>query len=258
MLSCGGRSTKASARAPADPVAAPGTARYPRRMTKTIVVAGFGPGISTAVAERFGKAGFQVALVARNAERLAAGVKALEGKGIRAQAFPADLGDPSKAQAVVGQVRKALGPIDTIVWTAYSGAAGDALAADATEVRAALEIATGSLLAAVREALPDLRARKGSVLVTNGGYGLFDPQIDAMGAQGAMGLSMANSAKHKLVGMLAQKLRGDDVYVGEVMVLGMVKGSAFDQGNANIEAADVAEKFWTLSTARTETFTQIA
>ena len=34
-------------------------------MTKTIIVAGFGPGISSAVAERFGKEGFTIALVAR-------------------------------------------------------------------------------------------------------------------------------------------------------------------------------------------------
>jgi len=30
-------------------------------MTKTILVAGYGPGISTAVAERFGAEGFQIA-----------------------------------------------------------------------------------------------------------------------------------------------------------------------------------------------------
>jgi NADP-dependent 3-hydroxy acid dehydrogenase YdfG len=47
-------------------------------MAKTIVVVGFGPGISTAVAEKFGSSGFAVALVARNEERLAAGVKALK------------------------------------------------------------------------------------------------------------------------------------------------------------------------------------
>ena len=40
---------------------------------KTIMIAGFGPGISTAVAERFGREGFQLALVARNQDRLDAG-----------------------------------------------------------------------------------------------------------------------------------------------------------------------------------------
>ena len=52
-------------------------------MTKTIIVGGYGPGIATSVAEKFGSQGYAVALVARNAERLAAGVKALEAKGIK-------------------------------------------------------------------------------------------------------------------------------------------------------------------------------
>lgn len=227
-------------------------------MKKTILLAGFGPGISTALAERFGQAGFQIALVARDAGRMAEGVKALEGKGIHARAFPADLADPARVRAVVGEVRSAMGPIDALAWVTYRGGAGDVLTANSDELRATMDVATTSLVAAVREALPDLRERKGAVLVTNGGYGLFDDKIDSIGAKyGAMGLSMANSAKHKLVGMLAHKLRDDGVYVGEVMVLGLVKGTAFDSGNAAIEAASVASKFWDLYTRRTETFAQV-
>ena len=228
-------------------------------MTRTIVVAGYGPGISNAVAERFGSADFQVALVARNAARLDEGVRELGAKGIRAQAFPADLGDPAQARAVIERVRKAMGPIDTIAWVAYSGGAGDVTKADSSELRAALEIATTSLAAAVKEALPDLRARKGAVLVTNGGFGLFDEKVDAYAAQiDAMGLSIANSAKHKLVGLLAPKLRADGVYVGEVMVLSTVKGTAFDTGGGpSIDAATVGKRFWELHEARSPTFTQV-
>lgn len=61
-----------------------------RSMFKTIVVVGFGPGISTAVARKFGAEGFAVALVARNEGlppeegRLAERVAALKAKGIAA------------------------------------------------------------------------------------------------------------------------------------------------------------------------------
>jgi NADP-dependent 3-hydroxy acid dehydrogenase YdfG len=44
---------------------------------KTIIIGGFGPGISTAVAEQFGSNGFSLALIGRNAERVAAGAKEL-------------------------------------------------------------------------------------------------------------------------------------------------------------------------------------
>jgi len=227
-------------------------------MAKTIFVAGYGPGISNAAAERFGKAGFKVALVSRSADRLDQGVEKLGTKGVEARAFRADLGDAAQVRDVVGRVRKEMGPIDAIVWVAYNGAAGDLTKADPAELRGVLDLSTTSLVAAVNEALPDLRAQKGAVLVTNGGFGLFDEKVDALVAQtNAMGLAIANAAKHKLVGVLSQKLRGEGVFVGEVMVLNVVKGTAFDQGSGTLEASAVGAKFWELYEKRSQTFVQI-
>jgi short-subunit dehydrogenase len=222
-------------------------------MAKTIIVGGYGPGISTGVAEKFGREGFQVAIVARNADKLGAGVKSLEAKGIKAAAFSADLGDADAVRAVVGKVRASLGPITAIHWNAYAGDAGDLLNAEPAAIRRALDVAVVGLTVAVQESLADLKAQKGGVLVTNGGFGVVDPKVDAFAGQiGAMGLSMANAAKHKLVGLLAEKLREDGVYVGEVMVMSVVKGTAWDQGGATLEASTIANKFWELYQARTD------
>jgi NAD(P)-dependent dehydrogenase (short-subunit alcohol dehydrogenase family) len=229
-------------------------------MSKTIIVAGYGPGISKAVAQKFGAEGFAVALVARRADKLAAGVKALEGAGVKAAAFPANLGDPAAAREVVKKVRAALGPITVLQWTAYDGGAGDLTTADAAAIRGVLDVGITGFLAAVQEALPDLRKeRDAAVLVTNGGLGYFDPKVDAVGVQwNAMGLSVANAAKHKLVALLSVKLAPDKVYVGEVMVLGSIKGSAFDSGQATIEAATVAGRFWDLYKARSAVTADVA
>jgi NADP-dependent 3-hydroxy acid dehydrogenase YdfG len=224
-------------------------------MAKTILVVGFGPGISTATAEKFGAAGFSVALVARNEERLAAGVKALKAKGIEAAAFPGEAGDPAAIRAIVKKASAALGPITVIQWTAYGGGeAGDLLKTDPAAVRSVFDVAVVGLVAAVQEALPDLKATKeGAVLVTNGAFGDVDPQVDAYAASGGfMGLALANAAKHKLVGLLAERLKGDGVYVGEVVVAGSVKGTAWDSGNATIDPSTVANKFWELYQARGE------
>jgi NAD(P)-dependent dehydrogenase (short-subunit alcohol dehydrogenase family) len=222
-------------------------------MAKTIVVAGFGPGISTGVAERFGREGFNVALVARNADRLASGVQALTAKGVRAQAFPGDLGNAAGVRAVLEKVRAAFGPITAIHWNAYAGAAGDFLAASPDDIHAALDIATVSLTVAVQTALADLRAEKGALLVTNGGYGLPVDAVDEAGVKyNAMGLSVANAAKHKLVRLLATRLASDGIFVGEVMITGTIKGTPFDQGNANLEPATVGDAFWKLFQERTE------
>jgi NAD(P)-dependent dehydrogenase (short-subunit alcohol dehydrogenase family) len=222
-------------------------------MSKTIIVGGFGPGISKAVAEKFGAEGFAVALVARNAERLAAGAAELAKKGVKSAAFPCDLGDAAAVKAMVGAVRDKLGPIGIVQWTAYSDVAGDLLNVDTASLHQGFDVAVTGLLSAVREARADLKSNKGAILVTNGGLGMADPRIDAMAVQwNAMGLALANAAKHKLVGLLAAKLEPENIYVGEVMVLGAVKGTVFDQGNATIEAATVANKFWDIYSARRE------
>jgi NAD(P)-dependent dehydrogenase (short-subunit alcohol dehydrogenase family) len=222
-------------------------------MAKSILVCGFGPGISSALASKFGAEGFSVGLTARNRERLDAGVRALAAKGVKAQAFPADLSDPKAVASVVEQARATLGPLTAIHWNPYAGGAGDLLSATPQEIHQVLDIAVSSLLAAVRAALPDLRAQRGesAVLVTNGGFGYSNPTMDKVSVDyNAMGLSLANAAKHKLVGMLAQKLASDGIYVAEVVVLSLVKGTAFDNGSATLDPARVAEKFWELYRAR--------
>ncbi|MGH7025252.1 MAG: SDR family NAD(P)-dependent oxidoreductase [Caulobacteraceae bacterium] len=221
-------------------------------MPKTIVVVGFGPGISSAVAERFGAEGFAVALVARNEERLAGGVAALKAKGIAAGAFPADAGDPAAIAQAIGDARAELGPITVIHWNAISGSeAGDLLTAGAAAVHGVFDVAVVGLLAAVQEALPDLKgAKDGAVLVTNGAFGYLSPQMDAFAISlDAMGVALANAAKAKLVGLLSERLKGDGVFVGEVTVAGAIKGTPW-ASDGGIEASTVANKFWELYQAR--------
>ena len=223
-------------------------------MKKTIVICGHGPGISDAVARRFGKEGFAVALVARNAERLSAATKELAALGVEARAFPCNLGDAGAVKAMIRDVRKALGPITTIHYNAYTGGAGDVTTAGADELRIVIDVAVNGLLAAVQEALPDLKAQKGDVLVTGGGFAFYDPKIDAMATQyQAAGLAISKAAQHKTVGLLHARLAGEGVYVGEVVVLGMVKGTAFDHGSATLEASAIADRFWELHEGRTVT-----
>ncbi len=229
-------------------------------MAKTILICGYGSGISSAIAARFGAEGFAVALAARSSDKLAAGVKALEAKGVRAAGFPTNLSDPAAARALVGKAREALGPLGAVAWVAYGTGAGDLLAADPAAIRGELDLAIISLVTVVQAALPDLKKdRDGAVLVVNGGLAYAEPAVDSTAVQwGAMGLALANAAKHKLVGLLSQKLKSDGVYVGEAMVMGTVKGTAFDSGNATIDAGTVAGKLWDLYRARTEVTANIA
>lgn len=220
-------------------------------MQKTIIVCGHGPGISDAVANKFGGEGFQVALVARSADRLEKARDVLHTRGIKAAAFPTDLSDPNAAKGLVRRVTDQFGPVTALHWNAYASAAGDVMTADAIALRTVLDVSVTSLILVLQEAIADLKTAKGALLVTNGGLGLFDPQLDAMAVQWrSMGVAIANAAKHKLVGLLREKLRADDITVGEVVVLGLVKGTVRDTGNATIEPRAVADKFWAIYSQR--------
>jgi NADP-dependent 3-hydroxy acid dehydrogenase YdfG len=215
-------------------------------MSKTIVIVGFGPGISTAVAERFGAEGFAVALVARNQERLTAGAAALKAKGISAAPIVADAADPASVCAAIGKARDALGPVTAILWNAFDNTVGgDLLTTDPAALGPVINVAVVGLLAAVQTALPDLKsAGDGAVLVTNGAFGEDSPMMD--------GLAVHLNA----MGMLSQKLKPDGVYVGQVMVAGGVKSTPTGEG-ATIESADVAAAFWALYKTRDEVHARI-
>lgn len=229
-------------------------------MSKIIAIVGFGPGNSSAVAEKFAAEGFSLALVGRSEDRLRAGAAALQARGIDAAAFPADAADPASIQAAIRKIHSQLGPITVIHWNAVAGTeAGDLLNADPSALRAIFDSAVFGLLAAAREALPDLKsAGDGAILITNGGFGELSPEIDQYATTlNAAGVALSNAVKNKLAGLLAARLKGDGVYVGEVMVRGTIKGTPTESGNS-IEPARIAQKFWELYRSRGEVLAGIS
>ena len=227
-------------------------------MSKTIVIIGYGPGISTGVAETFGAQGFNVALVGRTKERLDAGVAALAAKNITAAAFVADAGDTAAIAAAIASARQKFGAITVIQWNAYGNGGGDILTAGAT---GAFDVAINGLLAATKAALPDLKAAgDGAVLVTNGAFADLDPNVDGYAVQsGNAGLALANAAKKKLVGLLVQRLKPEGVYVGEVTIAGSIKGTAWATNNPNaIDPATVGAAFFKLYTDRTDNYVRLS
>jgi NADP-dependent 3-hydroxy acid dehydrogenase YdfG len=219
------------------------------------MVVGFGPGTATAVAEKFGKEGFSVALVGRNENRLAAGVSALKAQGITAFAFPAEAGDPASIRAAVKTARSQVGPITVLHWNAYGGLEiGDLFGGDQAALHRVFDVAVFGLLAAAEEALPDLKqGGNGAIMVSNGALGAISSDLDQAAVTSAMmGLALSSGAKHKLVGLLAQRLKGEGVYVGEVMVYRTIANTPGADGGA-VDPAVIAEKHWALYQARGQT-----
>src|SRR6266403_2046944 len=83
-------------------------------MFKTIAVFGAGPGMGRAVARRFGREGFQVALVARNQDRLDAFTGGLTADGIEAAGLAGDIADRDALPGMIEAITARFGPIDVL------------------------------------------------------------------------------------------------------------------------------------------------
>jgi NAD(P)-dependent dehydrogenase (short-subunit alcohol dehydrogenase family) len=220
-----------------------------------LIVFGYGPGISHATAERFGREGYSLALVGRNAERVADGVARLEAGGLHATAYRSDASDPAMIRQTVAEIRKDIGTVSAVLWTAFrSGGVTDVLSTRPEDVERVFDVGVAGLLTCVQEVLDDLISTPGAaILVASGAVGENTSEADGFAKLlGIDGVGLENAAKSKLVGILAERLREFDIHVGEVTIAGSVKGTATATPTA-IDPAKIAEKFWSLAQDRDET-----
>lgn len=78
------------------------------------VVTGASAGVGRATAIAFARAGYAVALIARQPERLREAAMEAQAAGGRVAQFPADVADASRIDAIADEIERTLGPID--VW----------------------------------------------------------------------------------------------------------------------------------------------
>ncbi|KEY60057.1 SDR family NAD(P)-dependent oxidoreductase [Serratia sp. DD3] len=219
-------------------------------MKNTIVICGYGPGISQAVARRFGKAGHPVALIARNVQRLTEAVTELNAEGIQVQAFPADLSDVKAIRHVFTNVHGMMGPIGILHWNVFLDIEGDLLSTPPDDLSKSFDLRVVGYITAVQESKNDLMASKGTVLVTSGVMALDDPQINAFAVDYAA-IAIGVAAQRKTTHILAHTFAPHGIHVGEVIVNGFVEGTPGAIGKSDTVApTDVADQFWELHTTR--------
>ena len=224
-----------------------------------LIVFGYGPGISHATASRFGREGYALALVGRDAVRLADGVARLHSEGLDAKAYQSDAADPEQIRRTVEEIRNDLGTVSAVLWTAFgSGGVTDVLATRPEDVLRAFDVGVTGLLACTQAVLDDLKATPGAViLVLNGAFGENTSEMDAIAKLlDRDGVGLGNAGKSKLVGVLAERLREFDIYVGEVTIAGSVAGTATAVANA-IEPTRIADTLWSLTKSRDTTRTRL-
>ncbi|HEY7486587.1 MAG TPA: SDR family NAD(P)-dependent oxidoreductase [Streptosporangiaceae bacterium] len=191
-------------------------------MSQTIAIFGAGPALGASVARRFGREGFRVALVSRNRAKLDGYVSELARDGIEAAAFTADLADRTRAVEVVGEIERALGPIDVLE---YSPGPLDARVVpvrdlEPDDLEPMFDLRLRTPIAVTRAVLPHLleSAAGGALLYAFGTQPRHpDPSLDNVG--------VAQAALLHHVHNLHASLAGDDIYAGALLIDGLIDGS---------------------------------
>jgi NAD(P)-dependent dehydrogenase (short-subunit alcohol dehydrogenase family) len=133
-----------------------------------VVVSGIGPGLGRSIALQSARAGADVVLAARTADRLDEVAKEVTALGCRGLAIPADITDAESAAGLVDAALAEFGRVDTLVNNAFAIPPLTSLAeADLDALRAALETNVIGTLRMTRLFAPALAASRGSAVMIN-------------------------------------------------------------------------------------------
>lgn len=185
---------------------------------KTAIIIGAGPGIGLHTAEQFAKNGYQVALLARNADRLADYESQLVQKGYTAKGFEADTRSEADLQMVMGQIHEMFGSIDTVVYNAMAATPGRPTTLTSADVIRDFEVNVLGALMSARFAAPYMDG--GSILLTGGGLALY-PSADYAS------LAIGKAALRNLAYSLHEELADSSIYVGTLTIKGFVQEGTY-------------------------------
>jgi len=202
------------------------------------VIIGAGPGLGRAIAHRFARERFPVALVARTRSTVDDTADALRPSGVEVLAVTADSADESSLRAALDAAEERLGPPDVVVYNAaviQRDELGE-LSADAQLAAWAVNV-VGALTTALHVG-PRMIGNGGGSIIITGGMPTPDPHY--------VSLSLGKAGVRALTTLLATAYAPAGLHVATVTVCGPVAtNTAFDPD-------EIAEHYWRLHTQAAE------
>jgi len=222
-------------------------------MSGTVAVVGAGPGLGAAVARRFAKEGFNVALLARNPETLtpveaevrrAAGTAAQPGRVI---ALACDATDQASVTDVFRRMRASLGATSALVYNAGAFQRAGLLNLNASQFEEAWRINCLGALLCAQQVLPDMvQANRGSILLSGATASLRGGALFASLAVGKFGL-------RALAQSMAREFGPQGIHVAHIVIDGQIDSARTRSYSAPGRAAAtflqpdaLAEQYWQL------------
>ena len=198
------------------------------------LIIGIGPGIGLALAHKFGREGFDLLMVARNAAKLREYETELAAHSIRAQGYAADIADGPSFQHVLENILTEHPTVEVMHYNASAFTAALPSQVSPPVFLEGLKINVLGAVIAAQAVLPQMQKRgQGTLFFTGGGSALRpSPMASSLGA--------GKAAMRNFVQSLAQECTPQGIHVATVTINGMVKaGTPFDPDL-------IAEEFWRL------------
>ena len=202
-----------------------------------IAIIGAGPGLGAAVARRFGREGFSIALIARNQSKLDAMTAELTAAGFTASAYAADVRTPASLVAALARVAAEVGPITALQSSPLPSRDYLKPVLEMTPELAleALQFSALGLIHAARAVVPAMRqAGSGSIIMINGGTSV-KARADFAGT------SVAFPAESAYGEMLHDALEGEGIRVNQLVIPGGIPQLQLANG-----IDGVADRIWDL------------
>ena len=199
-------------------------------MTKVAVVTGAGSGIGAATAVRLARAGYQLVLAARRADRIEALARRIRDDGGQADPALLDVTDPDAVQAFAADLDRC----DVLVNNAGGAFGADTIAdSDPADWQAMFDVNVLGTLHVTQALLPKLTGSGEGTIVIMGSTAGFAAY------EGGGGYVAAKHAEHAIAGTLRLELYDQPVRIIEIAP-GMVRTDEFALNRYRGDAARAA------------------
>jgi NADP-dependent 3-hydroxy acid dehydrogenase YdfG len=192
--------------------ARPSKPEYEAMPKPVCVIAGVGPGNGAAIARKFASELYSVALCARSEEYLTE----LAARIPDSRPYPWDVTDVGAAHDLFRRIHQELGPVETLVYNAGSGAFANFDGTDVETLERAWQVNARGLFVAVKEVLPEMRAAgRGNIVVIGATASLRGMPFTVPFAQ-------AKAAQRSLAQSMARTLGPEGIHVSYLVIDGVI------------------------------------
>ncbi len=202
-------------------------------MTKPLcTIVGMGPGNGLAIAKRFAKEGFVIAMISRPGDDLKSLQQKLKELGYESHDFYAEVADFGQFKEVLGEVKKKLGDTEVLVYNVSIYREASPTSLDAETCVNDFRANVAAALVAVQQVIPAMKAKKkGTILITGGGQALNPLPLLSSLAIGKAGI-------RNLAWSLHGELKPFGIHAGTVTINGQVNP------DTKFSPDLISEEFW--------------